>query len=63
MTENLDVEPGAIDWENGKEALAAIAQSIDDDDENPVYASFVSATASSTHSRRYDATWIENTKA
>lgn len=49
VTENLNIKPGAIDWEGGKEALAAIAQSIEDDDEDPVYASFVNATASSTH--------------
>lgn len=49
VTENLNIEPGAINWESGKETLAAIAQSIEDDDESPVYSAFVNATASSTH--------------
>lgn len=51
MIEGLLIEPGAIDWETGKERLAAMAQSIEDveEDEDQVYAAFVKATASTTH--------------
>lgn len=49
VTEGLAIQPQGIDWVGGKEALAAIAQSIDDDDAQPVYASFVNASASTTH--------------
>lgn len=52
IIDGLEIESGtAIDWEAGKERLAAMAQSIEDgeDDEDPVYAAFVKATASTTH--------------
>ena len=51
VIEGLEIEPGPADWEGGKEQLAAIAQSIEDGDEDddPVYAAFIRATASTTH--------------
>lgn len=49
VIEGLQIQPGAIDWERGKEQLAAIAQSIEDGEENSAYAAFVRATASTTH--------------
>lgn len=49
VTEGLDVEPGPIAWERGKGVMTALAQSMEDDEENPVYAAFVNASASSTH--------------
>ncbi len=49
VTQDLNIEPQSIDWDGGAETLAAIAQSIDDEDDKQVHASFVNATASSTH--------------
>ena len=49
VTEGLEIEPGKIDWDSAAEVLTALAQSMEDDDEDQVYASFVNASASSTH--------------
>ncbi len=49
VTEGLKIEPGPIAWERGKGVMTALAQSMEDHEETPVYAAFVNASASSTH--------------
>nr|WP_313520585.1 DUF262 domain-containing protein [Brevundimonas diminuta] len=50
VTEGLAVEPGtAIAWDKAKAVMTTLAQSMEDDEDNQVHASFVHASASSTH--------------
>ncbi|NSY59344.1 GmrSD restriction endonuclease domain-containing protein [Agrobacterium tumefaciens] len=49
VTEGLTIPPQPIDWAKASDILAAIAQDVDDGEENRVYSAFVSATASTTH--------------
>lgn len=49
VADGLNLRPQAIDWSSAKESLSRIAQSIEDENDDSVYASFVNATASSTH--------------
>lgn len=49
VTEGLAIEPGPIAWDRAKTVLTALAQSMEDDEENQVHANFVNASASSTH--------------